>query len=107
MAITTRAQAAPTAAAAAAPLPDSRVTWDVGVITHIPYYESSNIGLQLTVISVDGKRREFQLEATKPPQKVERDGKDAGGKDLPGRLDSFAIKLPNDFEPAAVWVEDK
>jgi hypothetical protein len=95
------------AASTAAPPPDTRVTWDVDVITHIPDYAPSNIGLQLTVISVDGERREFQLEATKPPQKVKRGGKEVEKKDLPGRKDSFAIKLPDDFEPAAVWVLDK
>jgi hypothetical protein len=106
MATAANAQAASTVAAPAA-TPDTRVTWNVDLITHVPDYAPSNIGLQLTVISVDGERREFQLEATKPPQKVKRGGKGVEKKDLPGRKDSFAVKLPDDFEPAAVWVLDK
>jgi hypothetical protein len=103
MATTARAQAPSTTAAAA--VPDTRVTWTVDIVTHIPGDAPDNIGLQLTVISVDGARREFDLEAANKSVKVPRKGTDTD--DLPGRKDSFAIKLPDDFEPAAIWVLDK
>ncbi|WIA35699.1 hypothetical protein OEZ86_004104 [Tetradesmus obliquus] len=105
MATAARALSTATTTAPATP-PDNRVTWAVEIITHIPKYDASDIGLLLTVISTKGERREAPLKSTKPPEQVERKGADSG-EDLPGRRDSFAIKLPAGFEPAAIWVEDK
>ncbi|WIA15496.1 hypothetical protein OEZ85_002133 [Tetradesmus obliquus] len=105
MATAARALSTATTTAPATP-PDNRVTWAVEIITHIPKYDASDIGLLLTVISTKGERREAPLKSTKPPEQVERKGADSG-EELPGRRDSFAIKLPAGFEPAAIWVEDK
>lgn len=80
-------------------------TWTVEIVTHIPAYESDDMGLHLTVISLEDTQQAFQLQASAEPQAVPRQG--AGNKDLPGRKDTFVIKLPEGFEPAAVLVLDK
>jgi hypothetical protein len=82
------------------------VTWDVDITTYIPTYDFANIGLVLTVISVDGERRETELKSSGSPKKQERKP-DGVEEDLSSRKDSFAIKLPAGFEPAAIWVLDK
>jgi hypothetical protein len=81
------------------------VPWTVEIVTHIPSYEWDDMGLQLTVTSLDGERRELQLQASEKPQQVPRQGVET--KDLPGRKDTYAIELPAGFEPAAVLVLDK
>jgi hypothetical protein len=83
---------------------DLRVDWTVEITTYIPELASNDIGLQMTVISLDGDEKEFELKATKPPVPVTRVRDDA--EKLPGRLDTFNVQLPKDFVPAAVRVLD-
>jgi hypothetical protein len=90
--------------------PGDSVPWTVEVVTHIPYYEAkdNDIGLQLTVISLQDERQEFQLEPKGEPQPVPRQGVESQLQEkLTGRKDSFVIQLPAGFESAAVLVLDK
>lgn len=82
---------------------DTKVTWTVEVFTHVPQSQAQNIGLQLTVLSLDGKTEVFNLaKPTKKPEAYER-----AKTSLQGRKDTFAVKLPQGFEPAAVLVYDR
>jgi len=82
--------------------PNAPVTWKVEVITHVPESAPKDLGLQLTVKSLDGKAEVFELEATGKPQRIKR-----ANESLQGRKDTYTVELPKGFEPAAVVVLDR
>jgi len=85
---------------------DMAIDWTVEITTYIPVLAPNDIGLKLTVISLDKRTPPVTvtLDAVKPPQPVDRVREDS--EQLPGRLDTFTVKLPKDFKPAAVKVLD-
>jgi len=63
----------------------------------VPPHAPAGVGLRLTVISTTDEQQEFNLTNNEIPTKFDR-----AKEDLPGRKDTFQIKLPEGFEPAAV-----
>ena len=59
-------------------------------------------GWSFTAISLQGDENIFSLSSKEAPTKV-----DCAREDLPGRMDTFQIKLPQGFEVAAVKILDK
>ena len=81
---------------------DQQASWTVEITSYIPVLAPNDIGLKLTVISLDGNEETFDLDAKQPPKAVDR----VVNEDLPGRMDTFTVSLPRHFEPAAVRVLD-
>eukprot|EP00879_Flechtneria_rotunda_P002517 GHRR01002715.1.p1 GENE.GHRR01002715.1~~GHRR01002715.1.p1 ORF type:complete len:939 (-),score=220.64 GHRR01002715.1:462-3278(-) len=79
------------------------ITWNAALRTHVPALDDNiNIGLDIRVVSLEGESIQAILQSTQKPEKYDR-----GNEYLQGRIDQFAFDLPDGFEPAAVFINDR